>query len=369
MIEVRKNKKGPAYRVKIYVDRRPVYSPFFSLKSVAEQWERKMLLQRDEERSYGVVSSSSITLKEFADKWMRERIRLSHAPSTQRNYETSLRLHILPTLGHKRLRDIRGADAAQVVDALIANWSTRTTNLVIGVLQSLMNDATEMRQIAANPLVGFKPLREELKEFRYWDKAEIQQFLNANRNTWFYPLFVAALNTGMRRGELCGLKWDRVNFPLRQLSVTRTWDRFGLKECTKSGKKRIVPMNEDVFRAIQPLWKDQRSEFVFCEEDGSPINVAHMDRHFRYARTRAGSSKIRFHDLRHSFASHFMMNKGSIYDLQKILGHSTVKMTERYAHLSPSHLDDAIKIVSFTADLRIDSPEIVPNRILVEATS
>jgi integrase len=96
---------------------------------------------------------------------------------------------------------------------------------------------------------------------------------------------------------------------------------------------------------------------------------AHLDRQFAAARKRAGSTKIRFHDLRHTFASHFMMNGGNIYDLQKILGHSSVKMTERYAHLSPNHLSDAMKIVSFSGDPEQDSSKIVPGSLSAVATS
>ena len=329
-----------------------------------------MLLQRNEERFYGIVSPSTVTLAEFAAKWMAERIRLSHADTTQRNYETSLRLHLLPTLGEKKLREIRGADAASIVAGLrAAGRSVKTTNLVVGVLQALLNDAVEMRAIAANPLVGFKPLREELKEFHFWTESEIRQFLTANRADPLFPLYLTALNTGMRRGELCGLKWDRVNLAVRQITVTRTLDRYRLKESTKSGKKRVVPMNQEVHGLLSGLWKAQGSEFIFREEDGSPIDVVHLDRRFKAAQRRAGVQPIRFHDLRHTFASHFMMKGGNVYDLQKILGHSTVKMTERYAHLSPTHLDDAIRIVGFGVAEGTDKPEIIPGTRLAAVSN
>ena len=170
------------------------------------------------------------------------------------------------------------------------------------------------------------------------------------------------------RAELCRLKWDRADFALRRITVTRTWNRFGLHETTKSGKKRTVPMNDQVMAVVSRLWKAQRSEFVFCEEDGAPIDIAHMDRYFKRAQKRAGVQKIRFHDMRHTFASHFMMRGGNIYDLQKILRHSTLDMTQRCAHRSPSHLDEAIKIVSFGAGKEGDSSEIVPNAVLTAAS-
>ena len=170
-------------------------------------------------------------------------------------------------------------------------------------------------------------------------------------NDKLYPLYVTALNTGMRRGELAALKWDRVDFVTNQITITRTLDRYGLSENTKTGRKRVVPMNAEVRRVFEPLWKRQRGQFVFCEEDGSEIDAHHLNRDFQNAQKRIGGlQRIRFHDLRHTFASHFMMKGGNIYDLQKILGHSSLEMTQRYAHLSPTHLAEAINIVGFSGE-------------------
>ncbi len=98
-------------------------------------------------------------------------------------------------------------------------------------------------------------------------------------------------------------------------------------------------------------WK--RRYQVRKEASGDPLIVVHLDRRFKAAQKRAGlTNVIRFHDLRHTFASQFMMNGGNIYDLQKILGHSS--------------LDEAMKVVSFVASEKVDSPEIVPNQIRKE---
>ena len=152
---------------------------------------------------------------------------------------------------------------------------------------------------------------------------------------------------------LSALKWDRVSFQRKQIEITRSASRFGIQDRTKSGRKRIVPMNDAVYRLLWPLWQAQRSAFVFCEEDGGAVDAHHIYRDFHHAQRRAGFTEmIRFHDLRHTFASHFMMKGGNIYDLQKILGHSTIKMTERYAHLSPTHLENAIQIVNFGGEAK-----------------
>lgn len=364
MIEVRKNKKGITYRAKIYWhDGMPKRSPAFRLKNQAEDWERRMLIRRDEEKQMGVFGFSSLTVAEFSAQWMAEKVKPILAPSTYWKYEGALRLHIVPEMGERGIRDLTHTDASRLLQKLKGmGRSAKTVNCVLGVLQALLNDAREMRLIPLNPLAGFKPLREEIRDFAYWTGAEIRQFLTANASDPLYPLFLAALNTGLRRGELCGLKWDRVDLVGKRLTISRSLCRYGLRETTKSGKKRVIGINDPLQRCLSRLWSAQRGSFLFSQPNGEALNVCHLDRHFKAAQKRAGiANVIRFHDLRHTFASQFMMNGGNIYDLQKILGHSSLEMTQRYAHLSPEHLDEAMKVVSFDALERVDSPEIVPN--------
>ncbi len=105
-------------------------------------------------------------------------------------------------------------------------------------------------------------------------------------------------------------------------------------------------------------------EFVFCTAYGKPFDEGHIYWYFQRAQTKAGlQSHFRFHDLRHTFASHFVMNGGSLYDLQKLLGHARFEETQRYAHLTPEHLAKAINIVSFggpNAPAHIKKPATAP---------
>lgn len=99
---------------------------------------------------------------------------------------------------------------------------------------------------------------------------------------------------------------------------------------------------------MKQCFRGDNSELVFKGEGGRKINPHHLCRHFKATQKKVGVKNIiRFHDLRHTFASQFMMNSGNIYDLQKVLGHSKIDMTMVYAHLSPEHLSGATKIISF----------------------
>jgi len=109
-----------------------------------------------------------------------------------------------------------------------------------------------------------------------------------------------------------------------------------------------VPMNEMVKATLIKLHHERQNNSVFIRESGEPISMLHLYRDFKSSQEMATMErKIRFHDLRHTFASHFMMNGGNLYDLQKILGHTKYEMTQIYAHLHPDHLAGTTSIISF----------------------
>ncbi len=144
-------------------------------------------------------------------------------------------------------------------------------------------------------------------------------------------------------------RWDKVNFDTSQMEISRLRDRNGLGDRTKTIKsRRFIPMNAVVKAHLLELKQTSRTDLVVVDEDFQAFDVNHLFRAFKRVLKKAGiKSHFRFHDLRHSFASHFMMNGGNIYDLQKILGHTSLEMTQRYAHLSPGHLVLASNVVSF----------------------
>jgi integrase len=349
MIEEIKRKSGKSFRVVIYDARGRRKRKSFRTITLAKEWERRVLRERDEQEASGIIVDDAVSVAAFASRWMKEKVSVFLSDSTNVNYERILRVHILPEMGSTLLKDIRVDDANRLVSKLkSAGHVPKGINLILGVLVALLNDAVGWQCLARNPLFRYKPVKEPELHFDYWSASEVQQFLNASVSDPYQPLYVAALNTGMRRGELCGLKWDRVDLLRKQIVVSRSLSRFGLKETTKSGRKRYVPINPVLCVLLEALSLKRTSDFVFAEADGAPLDVHHMYRDFGISQDQAGfGRRIRFHDLRHTFASHFMMNGGNIYDLQKILGHSSLEMTQRYAHMSPDHLAQAIQIVSF----------------------
>ena len=164
--------------------------------------------------------------------------------------------------------------------------------------------------------------KEPQGRLRWLESDEAVRLLDActaSPHPSLFALVTVALETGMRKGELLGLTWDRVD-------VSRGVLRL---EVTKSGKRREVPMRDKVYTILSAIPPPH---------EGRVFSAANIRMAFETAVTQAKIEDFRFHDLRHTFASRFVMDGGSVHALQKILGHATLTMTMRYAHLSPDHL-------------------------------
>ena len=155
--------------------------------------------------------------------------------------------------------------------------------------------------------------------------------------------------------ELLGLSWRSVDF------TNRTRDRYGFKETTKTHRMRMVRMNKVVFNYLKDLKNNSpHPDIVYTKANGEEFNIRHIsDRSFKKAIKIAGVKRIRFHDLRTTYACNFMMSGGDIFELSKILGHTSVDMTaKKYAFLSPDYLLNASEIISFRAHNVDDSPNL-----------
>jgi integrase len=184
---------------------------------------------------------------------------------------------------------------------------------------------------------------------RFLRKDEITRLFAAcvqSKNTHLPAIVALAIHTGMRKSEILGLKWERI-----ELDKTPGNTHIRLYD-TKNGEARGVPLSQDAVAALTALESDplKRQGSVFKQkngEDWGQIRTA-----FEKAVERAGLSDFRFHDLRHTCASHLAMQGRSLREIQEVLGHKSFGMTLRYAHLSQPHLVSAVEsLAGLTPDL------------------
>ncbi len=174
---------------------------------------------------------------------------------------------------------------------------------------------------------------------RFLTDEQINKLLEVIDKQWFREIFLFAIHTGLRRGEIVNAKWNNIDFDNSALKVSQDKNFT-----TKSKRERIVPLNNTIFNLL--ITMKRTSEYVFCNEAGNKRDDDKLSKEFKKCLVKAELDiSFRFHDLRHTFASHLVQKGVSLYILSKLLGHSDIKTTEIYAHLAPQAFHDVVRLL------------------------
>ncbi|MBU8899929.1 site-specific integrase [Corallococcus sp. M34] len=222
--------------------------------------------------------------------------------------------------------------------------SLKTINNALAVLSKLLNLAKEQSVLAHVPDV--KLFKVKKPDYDFLTFEEVERLLAAAGPEDF-ALLTAAPKTGLRQGELIGLQWQDVDVPRAKLHVKRTIWR-GVEGTPMGGSTRTVDLPQSVVDALK-AHRHLRGPFVFCQENGEHLTPGMMDHLLITTLKRAGISRetgtIGWHDLRHTYGSHLAMKGVPLKVIQELMGHATLDMTMRYAHLSPQVKQDAVKLL------------------------
>lgn len=351
-MEIIKRKHGLSYKEKITLPNGKLKTETFRRKTDAIRWKQDSESIKRRDPLSLIRPVFKMTFHELFIKWMSLKIHNKRDSKTEYQYSQYYKKHFQNRFGHKLVTSFGTGDGEILIKELLqVGLKPITVNNILTLAKQIFNFAVAEDFIAKSPFKNVKQLAEPQRSYDYLFKEEIKFLLMANQFKPIYPILVLALNTGMRLGEILGLCWDCVSFETNQILVKRTLSRKILSERTKTKLIRQIPMNDAVKNLIFELFKTQKSSrFVLTRENGEPLSTMHFsDRKFKAALVHAQVKRIRFHDLRHTYASQFMMSGGNQFDLQKILGHTKAEQTAMYTHLSPTHLMNAVKIVNFEA--------------------
>lgn len=280
---------------------------------------------------HGIMSDEKITVRNFAVEYLASKKQVLR-PYSYTRVESILRTHVLRMLGHLFLYDLTPEKFYGYQSKRLGHGVTNATvNRELSVLKNLLGTAVEWKKLRANPLQGVGMLKEPPGRLRFLDLEEIHRLLaccppppHPLRN-----IILMALTTGMRRGEILGLRWDYIKLE----------NRLMVLPMTKNNTVRVVPINETLATVLEAM--PSKTGWVFG--NGKPmVNVL---RSFKAACKRADITDFRFHDLRHTYASHMTMKGVHARVLQDLLGHKTAAMTARYTHLAPAQLQSAQKLL------------------------
>lgn len=361
-MEIRIKHGKTFYRESFYFNDKKIHGPLFSRKSDAKAWKVKALNEKNDILSGKIRrDSNSITFQEFSMRWLDEYKKHQLTETTYISYESIIRKHLIPHFDGKKMKDIVERDAHLLIQKLKSNGhNAGGINTILKVLKSIFIKARKTRIIVEDPFEEVSKQKRGEKMENFWSKAEVEQFLMANTDDARYALYYVAIHTGMRMAELTGLKWDRLDFFLNQIKVTRIRGKRGLQETTKTGNIRTIPMTAGV-KSLLLKMKGQRkvNPYVFVDSKDKEFQYGHLYRDFKLAQRKARiENLIRFHDLRHTFASQFMMNGGDIFHLQKLLGHTKMETTMIYAHFSPDHLVGALPYMNMGMESVSNRPHL-----------
>jgi integrase len=219
-----------------------------------------------------------------------------------------------------------------------------SVNIELRALKAAFNVAKRWKLIDENPCTDIGQISSPDEPPHFFTTADFEQLLGAISQGWLREIVVLAVVTGMRRGELCNLKWQDIDFTANVVQI-HSWATFK----TKHGKSRVVALNHTAVILLQSRKQLSPSEYVFTLND-KRIRDQHAGRLFKRAvRTaKLSDQQLHFHSLRHTFASWLVQNGVSLYQVQKLLGHSNPRITQVYAHLQPNEMHEVVERLPLT---------------------
>ncbi|MDP9474766.1 MAG: site-specific integrase [Actinomycetota bacterium] len=316
------------------------------------------------DRADGLVyEDENTTLGDYLDAWLKGSVRGSVRESTFDRYEIAVRVHIKPALGRFKLKKLTPAHVQGFYrDRLDAGFAPASVNKLHVVLHKALKQAVEWHMVPRNVAgLARAPRSSATKEISPLSAEEARRLLDAARGNRLEALYMLALHTGMRQGELLALKWQDVDLENATLSIRRTLTRSGgrllLGEPKTRKSRRTIDLTEASVGALREHLARQTEEItilgdrygdaglVFTSEAGTIINPTNLRRRsFASLLERARVPRVRFHDLRHTCATLLFSRNVHPKDVQELLGHSNISITlDTYSHVIPATRDRAAR--------------------------
>lgn len=353
--------------------RKRIYRAFRGTKREAEK-EMARLIAELEKGTY--VEPSKLTFGDYLKEWLKNREHDNLSPTTLRRYSQIVELRLIPKLGMLPLEKLRPIhiqkfmrDVAEEgrLDGKTTPLSYDSLRYHYRVLHKALEDAVKMQLLPFNPADAVtipKPPQElddePKEEIQVLTAEQVEIMLEAAKITPYYHLLFVAVRTGLRRGELLGLRWQDIDLKAGKLSVKRA-----LAYTPQKGKFFKLPKNKksrrtiDISREVIEVFKDLKKKqaeaklfygqyykdhgLVFCQPDGTPMHPDTPSSWFPEFLQRIGLPRLNFHCLRHTHASLLLQAGVDIKVISERLGHSSIRITyDLYAHLMPGMQKEAV---------------------------
>jgi integrase len=329
-------KKGDNWYIDFYADGQRKREMVGPSKREAELVLGKRKAAVRENKYFDVKKQKKIKLEVFAVEYMN----YSKTNKSIRTYEkdvTSVMSNLVPFFKGKYLHEVVPKLVEKYKAMRKEKVKPSTVNKELSALNAMLNRAVEWGYIEKNPASSVKKLKEIMPVPRFLSLEECRRLLESATGH-VYHIVATALYTGMRLSELLNLEWQDIDFKNQSIRVDNKSDHH-----TKNYEPRSVPMNSYLSSVLKKIPRHLKSSYVFCTTNGEKFTKIRNG--FNATLKRAEIEHCRFHDLRHTFASHLVMDGCDLRTVQQLLGHKDIKMTMRYSHLSKEHLRKAVEML------------------------
>ncbi|RHR08187.1 site-specific integrase [Pseudoflavonifractor sp. AF19-9AC] len=312
-----------------------------------------------------LTEESSMTLSQWLDKWLEEYIKGTIRESTLEGYQRDLNNHVKPHLGAKPLRKVTAVDLHSLYQKLLeqgriksrshaAGLSPTTVRSIHNIIHHALRTAAENGLLPSNPADAVTPPKAVSQAKKILNHDQLDTFKAAAQQDWIWrDFFLTELTTGLRRGELCGLKWSDFDEEAGTLNVCRTIHARkggGVEEGTTKtyAGTRTILLPSSTAQLLRERKKSALTEWIFsnpfCPEH--PVSPGSAYRRLKGLLEEAGLPDLRFHDLRHTFATHALASGVDAKTLSGILGHTKASFTlDTYTHVTGDMHRNAAEIV------------------------
>lgn len=326
-------------------------------KPATKRQAEELLVKKLNELNEGkLIQPSNMTLASYLERWVNDYCRPNLRQTTIDSYLAFIKNHITPTLGDIPIGNLKPAHLQNLYTAKFEVLSARSVKYIHTILAKSLKQAVRWELLHRNVAEAVSPPRERPQTKAAWDAVQAAQFLETAKEHRLYPLYLLALSTGLRRGEILGLRWRDIDLKVGTLSVRQTLT------CTAAGNvfsepktdkaRRSVALSPNVVEELKRYKLKQKetclaigiplSELVFTSEVGTPLGPNNLLRNFKYLTAKAGLPVMPFHNLRHTHAS--LMLSAGVHPkiVSERLGHSRISTTmDIYSHVLPGLQEEA----------------------------
>ena len=373
-------KRGSAWKMTVDIGkdaegRRRQHSKTFRTRREAEAALGAILKQAQEG---SLVRPTRRTTGEYLRRWVKDYAESHVRPLTLLRYHSIVERHLAPALGNVPLTSLQPGHVQQAHNlALAAGLSARSVVQHHRVLSEALKHAEQWGMVSRNVARLVTPPRPTYKEARFLDAAEAMRLIESAKSTPYFAVLALGLATGLRRGELLGLKWRDINLDKGSVQVSRTLQHIPgaglqLHDVKSTHSRRQLALSPSAVLVLR-AHRDQAeavqaeagaalepSAFVFCHPTGRPLSPNTVSHAFQRVAKAAGIGGARLHSLRHSHASLLLAQGANLKDIQALLGHSTIAITgDLYAHVTEQRQQEVVarldQALDVAASIRVQS--------------